>query len=237
MTNPHLLVKRQSGFQSFALAVLILGALGLFSSCREKELSHSKEEGILIFDTKGVNPKHPLFGFAPTSATVKFKGERFAVEMSIMTLFNTTILADNKKKTVAQTVKFLDIKQACIENQAALAVENTKYDLILEETAETKEMLGFLCHKVKATKRSDPDKPFDVWYTKELGTENCNSLTPYHSIKGMLMDYRVERMGMELHFIAKKFKHEVVPEKTFEIPASMKIVSRAEMEALIRDLQ
>lgn len=211
--------------------------LGLFSACHEGILSHSKEEGILEFDTKGVDPKHPLYGLAPATATLKFKGEKFSVEMSIMSMFNTSILADNKKKTMAQTVKFLDIKQACIDREEALAEENAKNALKIEETDETKEMLGFECHKVKVTKRSDPSVQYDAWYTKELGTEDCNVLTPYHEIKGMMMDYRVERMGMELHFVARKFIPEVVPDKAFEIPASMKIVSRAEMEKLIQDLQ
>ncbi len=157
--------------------------------------------------------------------------------MSIMGIFNTTILADNEKKTVAQTVKFLDIKQACVETYSAVAAENARYELNIEETSETKEWLGFLCHKAIVSKNSNPQQKFDIWYTTELGTENCNALTPYHSIKGMLLDYRVERMGMELHLTAKKFKPEAVPDQAFEIPSYMKIVSRAEMEKLINDLQ
>jgi hypothetical protein len=218
-------------FVGFLFSLLLLGA------CDSGILSKSKEEGVMEFDSKGVDPAHPLYSFAPSSATLKFKGEKFAIEMSIMGMFNTTILADNKKKTVAQTVKFLDIKQACVEKGPELNAENDKYALKIEETSETKEILGFKCHRLKVSKRDNPNDHFDAWYTTELGTEDINSLTPYNKVKGMLMDYRIERMGMELHFVAKSFNKVEVPDKTFDIPASMKIVSRPEMEKFIEGLQ
>ena len=74
------------------------------------------EEGIIEFDTKAIDEQHPLYGLAPSSATLKYKKDKFAIEMSTMGMFNTAIIGDTKAKTVAQTVKFMDIKQACIEN-------------------------------------------------------------------------------------------------------------------------
>jgi hypothetical protein len=237
LSSQHLLVKRKTSATFLVFALLSISILGCLSGCGEGILSRSKEEGILEFDTRGVDPKHPLYILAPSSATMKFKGDKFAIEMSIMGLFNTTILADNAKKTVAQTVKFLDIKQACIDEEAALVVENAANELQIEETEETKDILGFKCYKAKVRRKAKPSVAYNVWYTKELGKENCNALTPYHQIKGLLMDYRVERMGMELHFVAKKFTPEALTDNTFELPASMKIVSRAEMEKLLKDLQ
>jgi hypothetical protein len=68
-----------------------------------------------------------------------------------------------------------------------------------------------------------------VWYTKALGMEDCNALTPYAPLKGVLMDYRIKKMGLEMHFMAKSFKSTEIADNTFEIPASMKIVSKEEM--------
>lgn len=224
---------RQQLFVLIAFASLFL----LNTACENSPLSSSKKEGLIEFDTKGVDPKHPLYGFAPSSATLKFKEEKFSIEMSIMGMFNTTIIADNTKKSMAQTVKFLDIKQACVERGAELDEDNSKYALKIEETSETKDIIGFKCHKIRVSKVGDPTDHFDAWYTKELGTEDVNALTPYAAVKGMLMDYRVERMGMELHFLAKKYEQIEIPDKSFEIPASMKIVSRPEMEQFIEGLQ
>jgi hypothetical protein len=57
----------------------------------------------------------------------------------------------------------------------------------------------------------------------------CNSLNPYALVKGVLLDYRIKKMGLEMHFVAKSLKTVEVPESSFEIHSSMKVVNKAEM--------
>ncbi len=208
--------------------LLVLGMMWSLSGCGPGGKG-GKEEGIIEFDTKGVDEKHPLYGLAPSSATLKFKGDKFAIEMSTMGMFNTAIIGDIKAKTITQTVKFLDIKQACIQNENDIKADNLDFALKLDETGETKKIANLKCYKVRATKINEPNVSFDVWYTKELGLENCNALTPYAQLKGVLIDYRIKKLGLEMHFVAKHYEHAVVPDNTFEIPPSMKIISQEEM--------
>lgn len=223
---------------SLILRTFLLIQIALvFSFCNGKDKEGGKEEGVIEFDTKAVDDKHPLSGLAPSSATLKYNGDKFIMEMSTMGMFNTTIIGDLKTKTMAQTVKFMDIKQACVENEKEVAQENKDYELKIVETKETKKIAGYKCHKVKVSMVKDPAVTFDAWYTKELGMENCNALNPYHEVKGILMDYRAKKMGMEMHFLAKSVKHVEVPENTFEIPASLKIVSKEEMKQFFDNLQ
>lgn len=219
------------------IKVMALLLLLVFTSCEDAFRKSKDEEGMIEFDTKGVDVNHPLYGFAPNSATFKFKKKKFAIEMSVMGLFNMTILGDNTAKTMAQSVKFMNVKQACIENEKDLMEENSKYKIKIEETSDTKEILGMKCHKINVTMVDSPFTKFEAWYTKELGMEDCNILTPYASVKGMLLDYRLKKMGMELHFTAKSYSHVEIPDPTFEVPASMKIISKEEMAKFINDLQ
>jgi hypothetical protein len=158
--------------------------------------------------------------------------------MSTLGMFYTSIIGDTKAKTMAQTIKFMDIRQACVENEKDIAEDNKDYELKIEEQKQTKRIAGLKCHKLKVTLVSNPAVTFDAWYTKELGMENCNALTPYKSVKGVLLDYRAKKMGMEMHFLAKSVQKNVeVPDQTFEIPASLKIVSKAELRKIFDDLQ
>ncbi|MBA2612898.1 MAG: hypothetical protein H0U95_13070 [Bacteroidetes bacterium] len=195
------------------------------------------EEGIIEFDTKAIDEQHPLYGLAPSSATLKYKKDKFAIEMSTMGMFNTAIIGDTKAKTVAQTVKFMDIKQACIENEKDIITDNLDFAIKIEETKETKKIIGLKAYKIKITMVNNPTITFDAWYTKDLGMEECNALNPYSQVKGVLLDYRVKKMGLEMHFVAKSLKKVEVPENTFEIPASMKIVSKEEMAKFFANLQ
>lgn len=208
-----------------------------FQSCGDAEKAGGKDEGIIEFDTKAVDQTHPLSGLAPGSATLKYKQDKFVMEMSTMGMFNTSIIGDTKAKTMTQTVKFMDIKQACIENEADIMKENEEYKLIIEETKETKKILGYNCYKLKVSMAADPTKTFDAYYTKDLGMENCNSLTPYAQVKGVLLDYRAKRMGMEMRFLAKSANNIEVAEDAFDVPANMKVVSKAEMAKFFNDLQ
>ena len=225
-----------SKYHFIAKTLLIVNIGLLFSFCTQNK-EGGNNEGIIEFDTKGVDEKHPFYGLAPSSATLKYKGDKFIMEMSTMGMFNTTIIGDVKTKTMAQTVKFMNIKQACVENEKDISIDNKDYEIKVEETSETKKIAGLKCHKVKVTMVNNPAVTFDAWYTKELGMENCNLLNPYHEVKGMLMDYRAKKMGLEMHFVAKKVNHNEIPDNSFEIPASLKIISKEEMKKFFDDLQ
>lgn len=206
-------------------------------ACDNTFRKNKDEEGIIEFDTRGVDPNHPLYGFAPNSATFKFKKKKFAIEMSVMGLFKMTILGDNSTKTILQSVQFMNVKQACIENEKDLMQDNMDYRIKIEETNETKDILGMKCYKINVTMLDAPFSKFEAWYTKDLGMEDCNMLTPYAPVKGLLLDYRLKKMGMELHFSAKSYSHVEIPDQTFEIPASMKIITKEEMAKFINELQ
>lgn len=215
-----------------SLCVLLLFNL----SCKNVGLGN-KNEGEILFDTKGVDETHPLYGLAPSSATLKFKEDKFIIEMSTMGMFNTSIIGDNQAKTLSQTVKFMDINQACIETEKEILENNQTYQLKIEETNETKKIAGLKCYKLKVTKVSEPNVSFDAWYTKDLGKEDCNALTPYSQVKGILLDYRIKKMGLEMHFSAKKINNIEIDDSVFEIPDKMKIVSGAEMKKFFDSFQ
>jgi hypothetical protein len=219
---------------SFVFAVVFM--LLEFTNCKEHSEKYI-EEGIIEYETKAVDPHHPLADLAPTSATLKFKKDRFYVELSVMGMFNTMIVADVPKRTVSQMVKFMNVKQACIETQKDIENENAGYRVLLEETSETKMIAGYKCIKVNATMVNDPRIKFDVYYTKEFGVENVNELSPYKELKGMLMEYRLRKNGLELSFMAKKVKKATISDNIFEIPGYYKIVSGEEMAEFFATLQ
>lgn len=220
-------------FVSFALV-----SVWLLTSCSgSKKSENALSEGIIEYNAEVVDQAHPMAGLAPGSATVKFKENKFLVEMSTMGIFNTIFISNPGKKTLTQMVKFMDIKNACIQSEADLAAENKDYELNLEETKETKKIAGYNCKKVKASFVKNPTETFDVYYTTDLGLDSVNQIGPYRQIKGMLMQYRLKKLGLEMCFTATAVKKEEIKEEDFEVPAFYKIVTRTEMEKLFEDIQ
>ena len=205
------------------------------ASCKG-EHKGGNEEGIIEFDTEAMDKNHPLYGFAPSEATLKFKKEKFIIEMSAMGMFNTSIIGNCKTKTMTQAVRFLNINQACTENEKDIVASNNDYPIKIEETEETKDILGFKCYKARVTKTNEPSVSFDVWYTKDLGMEDCNALTPYAQLKGIMLDYRIKKMGIEMRFKATSYSNTEIPNKVFEIPSDAKIISKDEMAEFFNSL-
>ncbi len=206
-------------------------------SCETKKDPKFINEGFIEYEAKAVDQSHPMAGLAPNKMTVKFKKNKFAAEMSTMGVFTTTFIADPVKKTLIQTVKVFDVKNACIENELEMKKSNDLYKLNFKPTKETKEIAGYHCKKMIATRADDPSVIFDVYYTEELDINNATFYTPYNSIKGMLMQYRMEKFGLEMVFTATNVKKEVIPDNTFDLPGFYKMISKKEMDEFFKSIQ
>lgn len=201
-----------------------------FSCGGSRRSENSINEGVIEYKANVINEHHPLASFAPSTATVKIKNDKWILEMSTMGIFNIYFSCNLENKTLAQMIKYMDIKNACVETDSMLIEENNKYKLTFKETNETKLIAGYKCKKVIATKVSDPSEVFDVYYTPDIGPENSNALTPYKELKGMPLDYRVLRLGLEMHFIATCVKSEEIKDTEFDVPSYYKILTRPEFD-------
>jgi hypothetical protein len=217
-------------------SLLIATASILLFSCKSDKGEGQADEGIIEFVTTPTNKADPLYDLAPNEATLKFKDGKFLMTMSVMGVFNTSLIGDTRAKTLTQTVRFMNIKQYCIEREKHIEESNNDYQLKFEETNETREIVGLKCYKVRVTKIKDPGDKFDIWYTKDLGMEDSNILTPYADIKGVLIDYRIKKMGLELRFLARSYRNVKVPDSEFKIADNLKEVSREEMARIFTEL-
>jgi len=220
------------------LIIPILISCWFFASCGDsKKTENSLTEGSIEYNAEVVDLSHPMAGLAPSSATVKFKDNKLQVEMSTMGIFNTTFISNPGRKTLTQMVKFMDIKNACIQGECDLVQENKDYELKFKPTNETKKIAGYNCKKVKVIMVNNPEVIFDIYYTDELGMDSINNIGPYKEIKGMLMQYRLKKLGLEMCFTATSVKKEEIKDDAFEVPTFYKIVNRQEMEKLFDDIQ
>lgn len=218
-------------FKKIIFFAIVFSTIWIWFSCEQsRKCENAFTEGIVEYKTDVINSTHPLAAFAPSTATVKLKNDKWLLEMSTMGIFNIYFSCNLGDKTLTQMIKYMDIKNACVETDSMLINENNKFKLKFKKTNETKMIAGFLCKKMIATKVSDTTAVFDVYFTEDIGSEKGNELTPYKEIKGMPMDYRVMRLGLELHFVATSAKKEIVKDTDFEIPSYYKILNRLDFD-------
>jgi len=73
--------------------------------------------------------------------------------------------------------------------------------------------------------------------TIETPQKSANFTNPYFKIKGMPMEYRLKKFGLELTFTALGVKKEDIPNETFELPAYYKVIPKKEMEEFFKSIQ
>lgn len=214
---------------------LLLGIL--LSTCDTSIFHNKKSEGLIEYKVEATDKLHPLAGLAPDRAILKFKDDKYLVEMSTMGVFKTTFILDGKKKTLTEMIKFMNIRNVCIETESDLIKEANMHPLKFRDANEKTKLAGYNCSKLMAYYVTNPQDSFEVLYTKELEPKSIYDLSAYKGINGMLMKYRLRKWGLELEFTAQKVSLQQIPDEEFELPSYYKIVSKEEMEAFIKSLQ
>lgn len=231
-------MKKSSVIIKLPLIAFIAFLFAVLPSCKNENgvtERSSENEGVIEFETKAVDEEHPMATLVPSSATLKYKDANFVMEMSSFG-FNTSIFGNLENKTMTQTITFMDLRQGCVEKEGDIKKENEDYKLNIQETKETKQIAGLKCYKLKVSLVDSPEVKFDAYYTKDLGIGDFNKLTPYASVKGMLMDYRAKRMGMEMHFKAKEVKSIGVADESFNLPQGITFVSKETIRKTVNPL-
>lgn len=229
-----LFVKKTPNILTRVLVTLIISfLLGSCSHDSPKFIS----ECVIEYEASVVDKDHPMAGLAPNGMSMFFKNDLFCSEMTTMGVFTSKFVANPKTKTFTTMVKVFDMKNACIEDEQQIKKELESYKFKFEETSETKVIAGYNCKKVIATNLSDPSDKFDIYYTDELDIKKANYSTPYEGINGLVMQFRLQKFGMEMEFIAKSVRKEEIPNSMFELPSFYKVITKAEMDAFFKSIQ
>ena len=223
------------------LSVFCISSLIGLTSCGDesKKSENALTEGIIEYKTTPLDANHPMSNYVPSEAVVKFKENKLFVEMEAgYGVLKTAFISNPDKKNMTQlvTVNLANIKSACVESEASVIKDNQDYQLKFEETKETKNIAGYICKKVKTSMVNDPSISFDTYYTPDLGADNTNDLNPYKGIKGMLMDYRLKKFGIEMRFLATKVKKDTISNHIFELPEGYKMVTRSAYDTVFTSL-
>lgn len=218
--------------------ILFITAVALSSlpfGCSNSKGGKGLTEGIIEYKAAAVDPSSSLASFAPSKMTIKFKEDKSRVELSAaMGLFSTAFISDPHEKKLTQMIKLLNKKYVHIADEKEIAQDNAiANDMIIEETNETKLIAGYNCKKA-IVKFKDNKKPeFSIYYTDEISIADPNWSNPFYSINGVLMEYQMERHGLELRFEAQSVKKAEVEEEEFVRSKEYQVISRQEMEDLL----
>jgi len=167
----------------------------------------------------------------PSKMTMKFKNGKFKTIVSKGKQLRTEFISDCKKKTLATAFQFGNKKMLVELNDKEIKGMLGEFPKVTYIDVQGKDtLLGFNVKKKDAVFENIVSPEAEIWYTDDIELENANWCYPYSDIKGVLVQYELERYGLRMRLKAKKFTQEEVDDKEFELPTGYDRVKLRDFE-------
>ncbi len=171
----------------------------------------------------------PLIALLPHKMVTVFKNSSTysVVEGFLFKLVYITDHANGQNITLFQVLDkkymyFADTAQTPFGYQVANDIE-------IIRTNKEKTIAGYKCKHAYAVFPDNKDT-LEIYYTDELGIKDPNCNNPYKKIKGVLMEFTVNMLDINMNFKAEKVKKKKVDTNLFKAPEGFKLISKQEME-------
>ena len=228
MPSYFLSLFRSSGITVFVLTLIF--SL-LFSEC-EQNSKPVLNEGYIEYDISypPVSSQDRLLAsMMPSKMVLLFKNNLTKSDISVgLGIMNASFISDPINKRLLTLLQIVDKKYALsLDSSQVLQQLHQKPKWRLENTRETKKILGYKCHKVIAT--GEHGEIINLFYTDDLNIFDSNWSTPYHEIKGVLMEYDLVLNNVRMKLVASKVEGTEISPDVFGVPAGYSLVTKEEM--------
>lgn len=220
--------------------ILVAFSNVLWLSCGNPPKKDSRiSEGTITYDADLVDSGSPVADMAPSKMTVKFKNNKTVVQMSAgMGFLTLAFISDPETKTFIQMLKLTGSPWKVVtQNMEELQKENELFNLEVIPSNQTKMIAGYNCKKARVHYKGGDPADYDIYYTNDLNIKNSNFANPFFKLDGVLLEYRIKKAGLEMHFVATSVTKEVVEDANFEIPLDHKVITMQEMNDIFLNLQ
>lgn len=219
------------------LAVIVFAAC----SCNTGKNNTSKiSEGYIEYEiTYPKIDKDDIFmiGMMPKDMKMKFKDNNTIGELKTGAgVFTTKFITNNNERNLFHYLKLVNKKYGLILDSADIYQSYAKKpdDMQLIPSDSTKIIAGYTCKRMDVV-FSDSTKNFSIYYTDDIGIKDPNWCSPFHEIKGVLMEYNISQFNVEMHLRAKAVTAADIDDEEFAVPADYEKITQKEMEEKFTD--
>ncbi|HLP14366.1 MAG TPA: hypothetical protein VK177_20725 [Flavobacteriales bacterium] len=217
------------------LQYLVIAGTLLLGSCGSGKVT----EGVIEYEVSYpyLNASDFMVRMLPNKMTMRFKDGKWKTTVSKGKSIKTEFIADCTNKQLATAFQF-GTKKLMVE-----LTENEIKGMLKEfpkvtylEVNDKDTLAGFDVMKKVAVFEDISYPESELWYTTDIELENANWCYPYDDIKGVLLQYEIERYGLRMRLKATKFRAESVDDAEFNLPTGYKKVKLSEFENEVKKI-
>ena len=170
----------------------------------------------------------------PSKMVMKFKDNNYKSKLETTAgIVEMSVMADYETQKMYNLVKIFSDRYALeLDKDAAIALTNKlpQFDLVFKDDAM--KIADANCQKAELDFGGNREN-YVFYYTDEIDLKNPNWCTPYNGIEGVLLDYRIENYGMNMHLRATRIVPQVIDDSEFEITDDYEFLSPLEFDKLV----
>lgn len=212
----------------------------LFGGCTEPTRPKI-HQGKILYDITYPKPFEDkwLERLMPDEMEMYFSQNGMKTELTFgLGMIQIGFLTNQEDKELHELLKFMKKKNFATRDQVgiqSLMSDLPKHNFKL--LPDTQTIAGVLCKKAHVKVEAETPYEFDLWYTNEIEVSNPNWGSPFEEIKGVLMEYEVERFNVLMHFKADEVVLDTIPAEEFTIPKNYEKISTDEMQQTLEELK
>jgi hypothetical protein len=217
------------------LQYFMYASIVMLASCGSGKVS----EGVIEYEVSYpyLNASDFMVKMLPNKMTMKFKDGKFKTTVSKGKSIKTEFISDCKNKTLSTAFQFgtkkllVELTEGEIKGMLKEFPKLTYLEVNDKDTC-----VGFNILKKVAVFEDISYPEAELWYTEDIELENANWCYPYSDIKGVLLQYEIERYGLRMRLKATSFKDESVDDTEFNLPTGYKTVKLKNFEAEVKKI-
>lgn len=218
--------------------VSLLIPILFFTSCTEvKKQDLGFKQGTISYKMEYLDLKDGDFNknLLPNQLIIQFNEKNVSNKVTNKSgIVNTSYICNNELNKSFALIKFLNKKLIYFQKEPTFVLFEDFDNLKIKQSNETVEVAGHICSKAIATYTdSSKTKKFEILYIADSTHQYINKGTPYDSIKGILMDFRMKILGKDVRIVAEKLISEKIDNQIFEIPENYEEVNKETLYDII----
>lgn len=194
-------------------------------------------EGTIEYDVTypTLDSNNLMLEMLPDKMVMRFKNNRYVSTLSTAGgIVEMGIVADLTNKQVFNKAKIFTDRYVLKMNAAEAQEFSDVLPPFQVEYLDDSEVLAEAhCSKVLLDFGTAKTESYVFCYTDEIDLNEPNWHTPYHDIKGVLLDYIIENYGMTMRLQATRIVAEPVDDSEFEVGDDYRDVSADEFDKLV----
>ncbi len=212
-----------------------------FLACNDSVSNEFITEGEIDYKIEYLESKekNPLIAFLPEEMTTSFKynASRTSIE-GLFGTFKLIYIYNYPKKRNYTLLQILDKKYVYKPDfdldEMSFGYNQMKNVKIIYSDSE-KTIAGYRCKHASAVFEDGLKDTVDLYYTNEIGLMHANYNNPFKEIEGVLMEFSVNLVDIDMKFTAEKVRRKRIKEEVFELPKGFVNISEGQMKKIIND--